>query len=189
MQTLIYGAWVAACLAWAAVGSRAADAPGSSPTSPARAGVTVSGILECGEGYTSHELYDMKITLLEVLRAGEALARIREAGISPNPPAAGFDYILAKIRFEYYARGLPGRCVHHLHPEQFTAYSSGGEAYEAASVATPDPPLRKNLKSGETVEGWIAFSVSREDTDPLLFYSADTGGAITHGGGKWFLLR
>lgn len=183
--------WVclAACLMWAASGPLAAETPGSSPASPAPVGVTVSGIIECGQGYTSHELYDMKITVLEVLRGEKAWAGIRAAGGAPPSAPAGLDYLLAKIRFEYYARGLPGQCIHHLHPEQFTAYSSAGEAYGAASVATPDPPLRKDMKSGETVEGWLAFLVSREDRDPLLSYSADTGGAVTHGGGKWFLLR
>jgi hypothetical protein len=166
-----------------------AETPGSSPTVPAPVGATVTGIIECGQGYTSHELYDMKITVVEVVRAEEAWKRILEASGSNKPPAPGFDYILARVKFEYYARGTPGLCVHPLVPDQFTAYSAAGDGYMSAAVVSPKPEMRKDLKSGETLEGWIVFSVNQQDMAPLMHYSADSGGAVMHGGGKWFLLR
>ncbi len=166
-----------------------AQTQGSSPGSPAPASTTVAGIIECGEGYTSHELYDMKITLLEVLRGEEAWKRIREASSSNQPAKSGMEYLLARIRFEYNARGTPGTCIHQLAPKEFTAYSSKGEDYEATSVVPPKPELRKDLKSGEAAEGWVVFAVPKEDQAPLMLYSADdSGGAVEHGGGKWFLL-
>jgi hypothetical protein len=166
-----------------------AQTPGSSPSIPAPPGTAVSGIVECGEGYTSHELYDMKITLLEVLRGEEAWKRIQAASPSNKPPAPGTDYVLARVRFEYYARGTPGLCVHALAADQFAAYSAGGEGYPAASVVPPNPPMRKDLKSGDSIEGWLVFAVPKEDKAPLMLYSANPGGAVQHGGGKWFLLR
>jgi hypothetical protein len=131
----------------------------------------------------------MKITLVEVVRAEEAWRRIKEASDSNKPAASGFDYVLARVKFEYYARGAPGLCVHQLTPDQFTAYSANGDDYKPVAVAPPKPELRKALKSGEILEGWLIFSVNQMDMAPLLSYSADTGGAIMHGGGKWFLLR
>ncbi len=166
-----------------------AQTPGSSPTAPALLGTTVSGIVECGQGYTSHELYDMKITLLEVIRGDEAWKRIKAASNSNKPPAPGTEYVLARVKFEYYARGTPGLCIHQLVPDQFIAYSANGDDYEAASVVPPKPDMRKGLKSGESHEGWIVFAVAKEDKEPLMYYSADAGGAVQHGGGKWFLLR
>jgi hypothetical protein len=166
-----------------------AETPGSSPTAPAAVSTTVSGIIECGQGYTSHELYDMKITVVEVVRGQEAWRRIREANDSNKAPESGFDYVLARIRFEYYARGTPGLCVHPLVPEQFTAYSASGDAYATAVVDPPKPEMRKDMKSAETLEGWIVFLVNQQDAAPLMLYSADAGGAVMHGGGKWFLLR
>jgi hypothetical protein len=166
-----------------------AQTEGSSPSNPALPGTTVPGIIECGEGYTSHELYDMKITLLEVLRGEEAWKLIQEADSSNKPALAGTEYVLVRIRFEYYARGTPGLCVHPLIPDHFTAYSANGEGYETVSVVTPKPELRKELKSGDSFEGWIAFAVAKKDKAPLMYYSVDTGGAVQHGGGKWFLLR
>jgi len=166
-----------------------AQTPGSSPSVPALLGTTVAGIIECGRGYTSHELYDMKITLLEVVRGEEAWKRIKEAGSSNKPASPGTEYVLARVKFEYYARGAPGLCIHQLAPDQFTAYSPGGEGYKSVSVIPPKPEMRKALKSGESCEGWLVFEVAAEDKGPLMYYSADAGGAVQHGGGKWFLLR
>ena len=181
--------WAILILAPLALPAASAQTAGSSPSDPAPVGKTIAGIVECGEGYTSHELYDMKITLVEVLRGDAAWKRLNEASASNKPPAPGFDYVLARIKFEYQARGTPGLCVHQLSPEQFVAYSANGEDYKPASVVPPKPELRKGMKSGETVEGWIAFMVSQQDKAPLISYSADDGGAVMHGGGKWFLLK
>ena len=149
----------------------------------------VTGIIECGEGYTSHELYDVKITLVEVIRGEEAWKRIRAAAGSNKPAESGTEYLLTRVKFEYFARGTPGLCVHPLSPDEFTAYSANGEDYKTASVIPPKPELRKGLKSGESLEGWMVFAVPKEDKSPLMCYSAGSGGAVEHGGGKWFLLR
>jgi hypothetical protein len=162
---------------------------GSSPASPAAPGVTLAGIVECGQGYTSHELYDMKITLLEVVRGAEAWKRIQAADRANQPAGSGSEYVLAHIKFEYYARGNPGLCVHELKPQQFTAYAADGSEYPAPAITLPTPALNGSLHSGQSLEGWVAFSISQQDKKPLMSYSADIGGAIEHGGGKWFQLR
>jgi hypothetical protein len=167
-----------------------AQGQGSSPSDPVPAGTTVSGIIECGEGYTSHELYDMKITLLEVIRGEQAWKLLQAASRSNRPAEPGAEYLLARIKYEYSARGVPGTCVLQLTPEEFTAYSANGEDYQTVSVVPPKPELRKALKSGDSAEGWVVFAVAKDDKAPLMFYSAaDSGGAVQHGGGKWFLLR
>lgn len=162
---------------------------GTTPSAPAPKGTTISGILECGEGYTSHELYDVKITLLDLFRGEEAWKRIQEAAASNKPAKAGFEYILSRVKFEYQARNLPGACTHPLEPNQFTAYTASGEDYPAASAVPPKPEMRKGLKSGDTYEGWLVFAVSKEDKAPLMSFSAGDGGAVQHAEPKWFLLR
>jgi hypothetical protein len=161
---------------------------GSSPFDPAAVGARLSGIIECGRGYTSHELYNMKITLLEVLRGGDAWEHLQTAGGDNKPADSGFEYILARVKFEYSARGTPGLCVHQLLPEQFTACSKEAVDYPAADVTVPQPEMRGEVHSGESLEGWIAFIVPKTDKTPLLNYSADAGGAVLHGGSKWFKL-
>ena len=188
-QRQLYCVFAASIIVAATVNLLAAQTPGSSPLAAASKGVTLTGIVECGQGYTSHELYDMKITLVEVIRGEDAWKRIKEANPSNKPAEPGFEYVLARVKFEYYARGTPGLCVHNLSPQQFSACSSDGQDYRIADVVSPKPEMRKAMKSGEIVEGWIAFSVSQQDKEPLMTYSADQGGAIVHGGAKWFMLR
>ena len=161
---------------------------GSSPFEPAAAGVKLSGIVECGRGYTSHELYNMKITLLEVVRGNDAWESLRKISDTNKPPDPGFDYVLARVKFEYYARGTPGLCVHKVTPQQFTAFSADGVDYPAANVSPPKPEMRGELQSGEYLEGWVVVLVPQADQKPLLSYSADAGGAVLHGGTKWFKL-
>jgi hypothetical protein len=173
----------------AACPTASAQTPGSGPSNPVPKGTTLAGIIECGEGYTSHELYDVKITLAEIVRGEEAWKRLKEAGESNKPANPGFDYALARFKFEYYARGNPGTCIHPLSPDQFTAYSSNGEDYRNPAVVAPKPELRKGLKSGDIFEGWVAFLIPQQDKAPLISYSPDAGGAVTLGGGKWFLLK
>ena len=161
---------------------------GNSPFNPAPVGVKLSGIIECGQGYTSHELYNMKITLLEVIRGDNAWKRLQTTSSTNKPAGSRFEYILARVRFEYYARGKPGLCVHNLTPEQFTACSVEGVDYPEADVILPQPEMQGDLRSGESIEGWIALLVPITDRKPLLYYSADAGAAVQHGGGKWFKL-
>jgi hypothetical protein len=82
-----------------------AQTAGSSPFAPANIGVALAGIIECGRRYTSHELYDMKITLSEVVRGEEAWKRLKGTSASNKPADACFEYILARVSFEYFARG------------------------------------------------------------------------------------
>lgn len=161
---------------------------GSSPLSPAPAGVPVQTIIECGSGYVSHELYDAKITLLEIVRGAKAWDLLKEATAANEPLKAGFEYILARIRFEYSARGLPGDCGHELKGEQFIAVSPEGKVYKAPSVTPPNPRLSGMLRSGDVLEGWVAFSVPREDSKTLMTFAVKAGGAVEHGGNAWFQL-
>lgn len=161
---------------------------GSSPFSPAPVGARLSGIIECGRGYTSHELYDMKITVLESLRGDAAWERLSKADGGNKPADSGFEYILVRVKFEYDARTAPGLCVHKILPEQFTINTLEGADYEAAQVTLPDPPMSGDLKAGQSLEGWIAFAIPVAEQKPMLNYSADQGGAVLHGGGKWFRL-
>lgn len=161
---------------------------GSSPFDPAPIGTRLSGIIECGQGYTTHELYNAKITLLEIIRGNNAWKRLKKASNANKPADSGFEYILARVKFEYYARGKPGLCVHKLTPKQFTACSSEGEDYPAPDVILPKPEIRGDLSSGDSIEGWTALLVPVIDEKPLLYYSADAGKAVLHGGNMWFKL-
>lgn len=161
------------------------QAAGYSPSDAATPGTVVAGIIECGDGYTSHELYDVKLTVLELIRGESAWQRIATMG---QPPGAGQEYILARIRFEYYARGRPGDCEHTVKPTQFTALSADGTPYITPTLAMPEPGLNGVLHAEQTREGWITVQVAQDEANPLLTFSVDDTGAVQHGGKLWFQL-
>lgn len=162
---------------------------GSSKAAAVPVGTALIGVIECGEGYSSHELYDVKITVQEILRGEEAWQRIQAANASNKPASAGSEYVLARIRFEYAARGKPGDCRFEVTgTKQFGAYSADGKAYEAASATAPDPVLNGTVGSGETLEGWVVLSVPQADSQPLMSFNANPAGGVTLGGGMWFRL-
>ena len=189
MKSRIMLGCILACLVFTMVlGIKTAAAQGQSPSSPASVGMPVMTAIECGEGYTSFELYDMKINLLEIVRGAKAWDLIKEASASNKPPKVGLEYILARIRLELSSRGPQQECVHELRPEEFTALSADGKEYESPSVVPPKPELNGSLRSGHSLEGWVVLSVAKDDSKPLMLFDPASGGAMSRGKVIWFQL-
>lgn len=161
---------------------------GSSPSRAAGVGTPIKSIIECGEGYESHELYDVVITLLETARGQDALERIQATNAGSEPPPDGYDYAVARIGFEYSARGLPGTCAHELiGSEQFVGVTADGQQFKISGVV-PEPPLNGELSSGDSAEGWVGFLVPQESTEPLMYFTANPSAVIAHSNSVWFRL-
>jgi len=144
---------------------------------------TVSGMIRVwGPGaseYGEDELYDVKITILEVLRGKEAWERLQSASTSNQPAKDAFEFVLARIRFEYHARGMPGNKSYTIQKDDFKVYSKDNRAYEGPRVLPPKPGLvGRILRPGDSCEGWVPFLVEKEDKKPFIFFS----------GGMWFQL-
>jgi hypothetical protein len=161
---------------------------GFSPLNPAPIGMQLETVIECGFGYRPHEKYNVKVTLLEAVRGDKAWQRIKAVSASNQPPQRGFEYILARIKFEYSARGAPGDCIHELRSEEFTAFSGKGIEYENPLVVPPQPELNAKLRSGESFEGWLVFQTSPSEDTALLRFMASVGRAVEQGGQIWFRL-
>ena len=61
-------------------------AQGDSPSSPAPTGKPFLTMIECGEGYTSQELYDMKITLVGGFAGEEGVGPLKRGNPIQQPP-------------------------------------------------------------------------------------------------------
>jgi len=126
-----------------------------------------------------HERYDIKIAVQEVVRGEEAWDLIKAASSSNKPAEAGFEYVLARIHFEYYARTKPGTCGHELKGDQFASYSSDGKKYSSASsVVPPAPELSGRVFSGESLDGWVVFQVPGDDSTPIMAFNPSVSKAI-----------
>ena len=127
--------------------------------------------------YGQHELHDVKITVLEVVRGSKAWELIRAADASNRPPDTGFDYLLARIRFEYSVQGPQGSMPYKLNQDCFKIYSSDNKEYAAPSITSAKPELiGRELYPGSSYEGWVPFMAAISDK-PILFYPQ---------GGVWF---
>lgn len=156
---------------------------GSSTREAARLGESLSGTINVwGAGaseYGVDEVYDVKITLLEVLRGREAWARLQTVNSAIIPPKDGFEFLLVRLRFEYFAKTLPGNKSYTVKRDDFKVYSGENRAYEASQVSPPQPELiGRRFRSGDSREGWIPFLTATDDERPLIFFV----------GGMWFQL-
>ena len=153
-------------------------------------GTPLSTIIIFGNQYEGgDELYDAKITVLEVVRGKKAWDAIREASASNAPPKAGWEYVVARVRFEYTARTKPGQQTYAVNASQFIATSSSGTDYPPANlVAGPKPELNATLHSGDSAEGWVAMEIPQSERRPLMTFQADTGSVFHEGGGSVFQL-
>ncbi len=153
-------------------------------------GVPLSTIIIFGDQYNGgDELYDVKITVAEIVRSEKALQMVKAAGNANAAPGAGMEYLLARVRFEFSARVRPEHYSYTLDPAQFSAMSAATEPYAAASLAAPlKPGLRGTLRSGDSAEGWVAFLVPRGDHTPLMLFHEDVGNLSHEGNGSIFKL-
>ncbi len=181
---LASAALFSACVATAATAQNPPyDADGNLATHGQPLGKSLSTIVEFGEQYVTGDVpYEVRITVVRVLRGTPAETLVKSASASNPHARAGFEYIAARVRFEFSARVSPANDSYMLDPSQFSAISTDGTAYpEASLVAQPKPGLRATLRSGKSVEGWLVLLVPRRDRTPLMLFVPNLG-TTSHSG-------
>ncbi len=179
---------VALLLAVAAGSLHPAVAQDNSSTNPASVAAPVRSMVELGSVYSN--IYDITITVLETVRGQEAMNRLKAASASNAAPAQGFEYILARIKFESKGRAVSDNLSFDLgdSPLQWVALASDLTEYPRVSVTVPKPALAGLVKPGQSVEGWVAFAVDQKDSKPIMVFDPDTGGATGRGRTLFFKL-
>jgi hypothetical protein len=152
-------------------------------------GAPANIIIEFGEQYLGAELYDAKITVLEIVRGEKARDAVKHASSANPPPEPRFDYLLARVRFEFSARTSPAPDNYHLNETQFTATDPQGREFASPELNQyPQPPLRGTLKPGDRLEGWLVLLVPQNAVRPLMIFREDVGEVSHRGSGTWFEL-
>jgi len=152
------------------------------PVDPTPLRVPLVTAVQIGDGYGNlDQPLDVRITVLEVLRGEKAWILIKHAGESNQPPKTGFEYLLARIRFEYLAKS--GNYTASM--DSFSATSADGREYDTPSIKPPRPAFGGRLYPEDSLEGWVAFLVARDDIKPLMTFG-QTG--IQGPGRIWFQL-
>ncbi len=171
-----------------AVFPASAAAQDNSPTNPAGKGVPVKSIVEIGSTAASN--YDVVITLIDIVRGKEALSRLQAANANNKAPKAGFEYVLARIKFELKGRAVSDNRPFDLatSPFQWVACSSDVRQYDGTSAISPQPELKGLVRPGESVEGWVVFEVELKESKPIMIFDPASGGAIGRGRTLFFKL-
>ena len=179
---------VALLVSMAAASLCPAIAQDNSSSNPAAIGSQVRSMVELGSVYTN--IYDITITLLETVRGKEALDRLKAASPDNKMPAAGFEYVLARIKFDFKGRAVSDTIPFEVgkNPLEWVALASNLTEYPGISVTVPKPALGATLKPGQSAEGWVAFAVDQKDSKPVMVFDPDSGGATGRGMTLFFKL-
>jgi hypothetical protein len=161
----------------------------NTPRNPAALNTPVRSMIELGSVYTN--IYDITITVLETVRGNAAMEHLKAANPAAKAPANGLEYVLARIKFDLKGRYVSDNLSFELgdEPLQWVALSGSDlTEYDSVSVTLPKPALVGRLKSGSTMEGWVAFAVQQKDGKPVMVFDPDTGGATGRGKTVFFKL-
>jgi hypothetical protein len=173
--------FVALLLLTASASLHPAIAQDNSSTNPAAVGAPVRSMVELGSVYSN--IYDITITVLETVRGAEAMNRLKAASAGNPAPADGYEYVLARIKFEHKGRAISDKLPFDLGnaPLMWVALASDLTEYPKVAVTPPNPALAGMVQPGKSAEGWVAFAVDRKDTKPVMVFDPDTGGATGRG--------
>jgi hypothetical protein len=166
-----------------------AIAQDNTPTNPAPIGSPVRSMIELGSVYSN--IYDLTITVLETVRGKDAISRLKAGSPDAKEPAAGFEYVLARVKFDFKGRYVSDTLPFDIgkDPLQWIALSGVDlTEYEGANVKAPSPALSGRLKPGSSMEGWVVFAVNANDPKPVMVFDPDTGGATGRGKTVFFRL-
>ena len=161
----------------------------NSPTNPAAINTPVRSMVELGSVYTN--IYDITITVLETVRGNAAMDRLKSASPDVKAPANGFEYVLARVKFDFKGRYVSDNLPFDLgnEPLQWVALSGSDlTEYSRVPVTVPKPALVGRIKPGSSAEGWVAFAVQQKDSKPVMVFDPDTGGATGRGKTLFFKL-
>jgi len=180
---------VALLVSMAAASLCPAIAQDNSSSNPAAIKSQVRSMVELGSVYTN--IYDISITVLETVRGKEAMERLKAASPDNKMPAAGFEYVLAHVKFEFKGRYVSDTLPFDLGIAPLQWVAMGGSPlteYDGVSVTVPQPPLKGMIKPGQSVDGWVVFAVKEKDSKPVMVFDPDTGGATGRGRALFFKL-
>ncbi|MDR3121991.1 MAG: hypothetical protein LBU58_11775 [Clostridiales bacterium] len=138
-------------------------------------------------GNSNCEQFSASVKVVEVVRGEAAATQIKKAdSLNPSPPI-GKEFILAWVRAKITDtkddRILNFNDIRmNLH-----LYSSEGISLPPSNPAKLNPGIgpTSTAKTGDTLEGWVAFVVDKTDTAPRVQFGGDSAEGT---GGGWFAL-
>lgn len=117
---------------------------------------------------------DWQLVVLDVIKGEEAWTRILDTNQFNDPPEAGMEYIMVKLRVRYIGTNDEGEAVSYA---PFSMMTTSGDEFGHTAVVQPKPELDYILYPGGEAEGWIVLTVPEKAKNLTLFFSPDSSGA------------
>jgi ribonuclease HI len=76
---------------------------------------------------------------------------VKKLGASNGQTRTDSEYVLARVRFEYKARGAPGDKPWELSGVQISAFSENNKPYASPAIVASQSGLKPSLRSGDTL--------------------------------------
>jgi hypothetical protein len=167
---------------------------GTSHLHPIPLGLAAKTKIERGDAYSAPEIFDLEITLHEVLRGPAAVKRLESQEIRDTVAEKGFELLLAHLTIGYFRRGRGfGHVPYALVAGQFAAVSGDGVHRFPLPVPLHQPApalLGERFFPGESHQGWILFQVPEEEIQPLMIFNREyEEGVYGIWGAVWFELH
>ncbi len=151
---------------------------GHSRSNPAPIGTPV--IFEDHNDYSNGD-YEVRSTVLEVIRGDDAWDMIYDANLFNDKPQADQEYILVKIFVEFLSTSKEDVQFQVNDYNTYEAVSSEGVDYPIQSIVLPDPELDIDMYVGASYTGWTGYLINKNDAKPLLSMGREYDGS----GGIW----
>ena len=107
------------------------------------------------------------IQVLEVLRGESAWEILRETSRFNDPAPNRLEYVLARV---HVACTYTDDDEHTIGPRDVRLTGSWLARYNTASIVHPEPKLEAALRTGEAIEGWVAYLVGEDESDLMLVF-------------------
>jgi hypothetical protein len=117
---------------------------------------------------------DWQLIVLDVIKGEAAWEKIIEENQFNDPPEAGMEYIMAKLRIRYIGLNEHGQ---YIRDDAFSIRTNSGNEFETPSLVEPEPDLDFDLYPGGEAEGWVVLTAPEKTKDLALFFSPDASGA------------
>ena len=112
------------------------------------------------------EAYSATVTIVKVIRGAEAADMIKNAYV--HNPSAGYgkEYILAWVRAKI--TDTKNNMILSDIRQNMVCESCDGANYTVSNPTNVNPPSEQPKGAGDTIEGWVAFAVDRNDAEPRV---------------------
>ena len=119
---------------------------------------------------------EFEVSITNILRGADAMNFIKRANQFNDPPPPGFEFVVVKANVHYTGKEAG---VLELTEEYWNIVTQGRVFDRTNKPSSPcclKPPFEISLLSGGEAEGYMAWPIHQDDSNPLLVFGLSSSG-------------